>query len=182
MGIVAPVSLENATGEQKEIGERIFARLGGLSSGPSAIYLHNPGFARLFDQTRAYIGEGFSLPPRLAELCMLVTIRFWSAQYAWTVHAPAARKAGLGEELIEAIRANERPAFAAEDEETIFDYVSALLAREQIPEAIQQKALAHLGAAGLVELVAIAGIYSLVGQTCAAFDIPLKEGTLPPWA
>ncbi|MDP6174173.1 MAG: hypothetical protein QGF09_08420 [Rhodospirillales bacterium] len=179
MGIVAPVTLDKATKEQKELGAAIFARLGEKPTGPSSIYLHNPGFAQLFDQVRIHIGEDFSISTKHAELCMLVVIRFWSAQYAWTVHGPAGIKAGLSVELVEAIRTNQRPPFAGDDEETVYDYVSALLARQEIPDQLAQKALALLGEVGLVELVSICGVYTLVGQTCAAFDIALPEGMKP---
>jgi 4-carboxymuconolactone decarboxylase len=180
MGIVAPVSLARATDEQKRIGEELFARLGGRASGPTALYLHNPGFAQLFDGVRRHIADGFSLPTRLTELCMCVTIRFWSAQYAWTVHGPAAVKAGISADAIEAIRTGGTPSFEAEDEETLYAYVSALLAREKIAPELEQRALALFGEVGLVELVAVTGVYSLVGQTCAAFDLPLADGVAPP--
>ncbi|MDP6172878.1 MAG: hypothetical protein QGF09_01770 [Rhodospirillales bacterium] len=183
MGVVKPVSLESAAGEQLETGKFIYGRLGGRLNGPSAIYLHNPGFARIFDEIRAYFaaGGGLSLSPRIAELCMLITVRFWSAKYAWALHAVAGVKAGLSEDIVEALRNEQRPDFTKEDEEAVYDFVSATLERRPISEAVQKKAMDQLGEVGLVELISVCGIYSLVGQTCTVFDIELPDGESSPF-
>lgn len=181
MPIVAPVSPETATDEQRRLGETLFQRTGGLYAGPTALYLHNPGFAQIFDSMRDFVSRGgLSIPPALRLVAVLATTRFWTAQYAWTVQSRIAREAGVGDDVIEAIRAGRRPAFASDDQEVVYDYVSALLERRKPGESLEARALALLGQAGLVELVSVVGMYSLVGLTCAAFDPPLRDGQAPP--
>ena len=53
---------------------------------------------------------------------------------------------------------------------------AALLGTGRVDQALYDAARAHLGDGGLVELVTLAGYYTLVSFTLNAFDVPLPEG------
>ena len=54
-----------------------------------------------------------------------------------------------------------------------------MAARRSIPPEVQERAAAAFGLAGVVELVALCGLYGLMGDMVTAFDIVVEEG-LPP--
>jgi 4-carboxymuconolactone decarboxylase len=60
--------------------------------------------------------------------------------------------------------------------------VDAVVAKRSIPAEVQRRFVAAYGNAGIVELVAVCGLYAIMGYTIAAFDIELEKGLpLPPF-
>ena len=51
-----------------------------------------------------YLRFGAGLSPHLTELVILIVARRWDQDYEWGHHVPLARAAGLGEDVITAIR------------------------------------------------------------------------------
>jgi 4-carboxymuconolactone decarboxylase len=49
-----------------------------------------------------------------------------------------------------------------------------------IPDSLQQRVVAAHGDAGIVELVALCGLYAVMGYMVTAFDIPIEAGFPPP--
>ena len=90
--------------------------------------------------------------------------------------------AGHAQATIDALKAGERPDFAAvpgadaERENMVHDYSVELVANGRVSDDTHQKALALLGEQGLVELVGVIGYYHLVSLTLNAFQVPLPDG------
>lgn len=95
-----------------------------------------------------------------------------TVQYAWSVHEPLARKEGLTEETIAAIRARKKPNLARDDERLIYDLVSELLATKTLSTASFERGNAALGLEGLIEAVSCAGFYGMIGLVLNVFDVP----------
>ena len=121
----------------------------------------------------AFCRYNTSLPKRLSELAILITAKNWRAQYEWYAHEPMARDGGLGDDVIAAIKAGTRPAFAAADEEAVYNLGMELYETQRVSDATFAAAKAQLGEAGVVELVGIMGYYALVSLTLNAFQVPL---------
>ena len=49
-----------------------------------------------------------------------------------------------------------------------------------LPDAVQQRFVAVHGNPGIVELVALCGLYAIMGHMVAAFDIEIEEGLPAP--
>jgi len=56
-----------------------------------------------------------------------------------------------------------------------------VLARESIPQDLQDRVQGALGVSGLVELVVLAGYYQLIAAILFSFDTPLPEGMPAPF-
>ena len=56
-------------------------------------------------------------------------------------------------------------------ERLLVEIVRALLRTHELPEALYTQALAELGRQQLIEAIALAGHYSLIGLTVNAFDV-----------
>ena len=167
------------TDEQRRVADRIRSGPRGGLAGPFWPWLRSPELADRAQKLGEQVRFNSTLSPRLFELAVIVTARHWQAQFEWYAHAPLARKAGLGEEIIAAIQAGTRPQFAAADEAAVYDFATELYARRRVGDAAYAAALAHLGERGVVELVGILGYYALVSMTLNVFGIAVPQGAPP---
>ncbi len=147
---------------------------------PYQLALHCPEFLNKWQQVGEYLRYGTRLPPRLSELAILVTARHWNCQYEWRAHEPHARKNDLPEAVIEAVRHGRRPEFEDPDDEAIHDYCRELHENRAVSEAVYRRVLDRFGAAGVVELTALAGHYAMVAMMLNAHEYGLPEGVAPP--
>lgn len=166
------------TDAQRRVVEQIQSGPRGGLAGPFWPWLRSPDLADRAQNLGAFVRFQSTLPPRLFELAVLVTAQQWKAQFEWYAHAALARKAGLGEDIIAAIRAGTRPALA-EDEAAVYDFAIELYARKRVGDAAYAAALKHLGERGVVELVGILGYYALVSMTLNVFGVEVPGGAAP---
>lgn len=173
---------DDMTDEQRRVHDEIVSGPRGQLVGPLRAALHNPQLTDKWQQFGAFVRYGTSLPPRLRELVILTTGRFWDCQVEWYSHEPLARKSGLAADVIDAIKVDRRPEFANADEEAVYDYCLDLCASHRVSDAHYARALALFGAAGVVDLTALIGYYSMVVMTLNAHEIPVPAGATPPLA
>jgi 4-carboxymuconolactone decarboxylase len=86
----------------------------------------------------------------------------------------------LSSAIADAIAANQRPEGMAKDEETVYDFVSELLAAGSVSDAAFQRVKDAFGERGVVDLVGAVGYYSLVSMTLNVAQVPLPPGVTPP--
>jgi len=151
------------------------------NSGPFAVYLHAPGFGHLAQQLGGYVRLGTSVPPRLSELAILCTARFWQAQYEWAAHAAIAAKQGVKPATIRDLQAGRTPTSAPRDEMAIYAFVRELYATRRVSDATYKRVHKLLGDAGMVELAGILGYYAMVSMILNVFRMPVPEGTPAPF-
>jgi 4-carboxymuconolactone decarboxylase len=145
--------------------------------GPLAVWLHRPELAATAQALGRYCRYETTLPPRLSELAILVLGRTWSAEYEWWAHKPIAIKAGLAEAVADAIRDRRPPPFEREDEALVYEFMTTLHAERAIPDALYARATALLGTDGVIDLVGIAGYYTLISMTIKVFNLMPPAGS-----
>jgi 4-carboxymuconolactone decarboxylase len=148
-------------------------------SGPFGVWLRNPPLADAANKVVLALRENGKLEKRLYELIVLTVVRHWSAQYAWAAHEANARASGLSNEVIEAIRTRKKPAFTKADEALIYDAVSELLAGKVLSTATYERLVKQFGLDTTIELISIAGLYSMVATVLNGFDVPTPNGERP---
>ncbi|MDE3257102.1 MAG: carboxymuconolactone decarboxylase family protein [Gemmatimonadota bacterium] len=175
-----PGQLERAelNEEQARIYDAILETRGSIA-GPFGIWLHSPELADRAQSLGEFVRYRTCLEPRLSELAILVTARFWDCQVEWSLHEPFAAESGLNEGIIDAVRHGRDPDFGRDDERAVYEYVSELLDNRFVPDDVFNAAQEAVGTAGVVELTGIAGYYSLVAQTLNAFQVRVPEGCAP---
>src|SRR5438046_9206583 len=67
----------------------------------------------------------------------------------------------------------------AKDEETVYDFVSELLATGSVSDATFQRVKDAFGERGVVDLVGAVGYYSLVSMTLNVAQVQLPDGVTP---
>jgi 4-carboxymuconolactone decarboxylase len=123
---------------------------------------------------------GTILPPKLNELAILVTARRWNSQIEWHIHAEAARKAGLGDEVIDALKNAEEPKFVDKAEAIVYEYARQLQTHGTVAESVYSRVVGQWGAVGVDELTAVIGYYTMVSMTLNAHEIPMPDEQAGP--
>jgi 4-carboxymuconolactone decarboxylase len=178
MARVEKLKPENLTPEQKKLYDDI-AGARGVVGGPFAIWLRQPAIADVANRFGNAVRLHGKLDKRLFELMTIVVARHWGAQYEWFVHVEAARKAGVTDAAIEAIRTGGTPDFAGEDERLVHAIVRELSETKRLSDASYRQALDFFGLDLLVELITATGFYTLVAMMLNAFDVDTPDGSRP---
>ncbi|QBY55067.1 MULTISPECIES: carboxymuconolactone decarboxylase family protein [Cupriavidus] len=174
-----PLKPEELTPEQMEVHAAIAAGPRGQVRGPLAMWLHRPGLANRAQALGQYCRYDSSLSPRLSELAILVMARTWMSEFEWWAHKPIALKAGVAEDVVEAIRTGRAPAFVKEDERVIHEFLTELHATRNVPDELYRRAMAVLGKDQVVDLVGLAGYYTLISMTINVFGVVPPDGSAP---
>lgn len=173
------LSADDMTEAQARVAEEAASGKRGRVPAPLRAWLHSPEFGARAQCLGEFLRYDTSLGPRLSELAILVTARFWTSHYEWYAHKREALKAGLDPAVIEAIAVRAPPPLAGPKEKAVYDYATALHETRLVPDTVHAAALSELGEAGLVELVGLLGYYTLVSMTLNAFEIGLPPGETP---
>lgn len=173
------VAREAATDEQRRVGDFIFKKRNEIHAGPSATMLHIPQLAERFELMREHILAA-GLPADLMQLMTLVVARYWGVDYVWNVRVDLSRKAGINESIIDAIRDRRTPKFSDPRQEAIYTYAMELMSPSGPSDAAHEAALKVLGRVELlIEIVAVAGLYSFLALQGRAADLAIQPGATP---
>jgi len=155
-----------------------------MLSGPFNVALRSPELTKQIQAMSQYLRARTTLPPRLAELAILITARHWSAQYEWWGHYPMAMKAGVSPATAADIAAGKRPTQMQPDEEAVYDFLTALQDRHAVDDAVFTRAKAALGERQLVDLIGLVGLYDTVSMMLDVGKVGVPPGAtpLPPLA
>jgi 4-carboxymuconolactone decarboxylase len=173
---------QTLTPEQRRVYDAIVSGPRGELRGPLRAALHRPELADKWQQLGELLRYRTSLPPRLSELAILVTARHCDCQLEWLIHAEMARKAGLGDEVIENIRTRRPIERIDPAERDVYAYAEELNRTNTVGEETHRRIRERFGTVGVVELTALIGYYTMVAMTLNAHDIPLPDGAAPPLA
>uniref|UniRef100_I2Q467 Carboxymuconolactone decarboxylase-like domain-containing protein n=1 Tax=Desulfovibrio sp. U5L TaxID=596152 RepID=I2Q467_9BACT len=172
---------DNLPPDAHALYDRLAAKRGHID-GMYRTLLNHPALTAQVSGLGTFFRFGESvLPADLRELVILWTARRLGAAYEWTKHEPEARQTGLGEAAIEAIRRGERPGTLSRLEKAALAAADAALAPASLDPAHQTILEEALGRQGLLEIVVLAGFYRMIAGVIFAFDVPLPEGTPPPF-
>jgi 4-carboxymuconolactone decarboxylase len=177
-----PLDTNNLTLEQQDALRALLNGPIGAVRGPSEAWLRSPGIANPALRLVEYCRYGTALPHDVAELVILVTGAHWRSQFEFWGHARAARAAGIPPEAIEAIRTGARPQLDRPDLQVAYDLMTEYFATNRVSDATYARATATFAPRELVDLIGVAGLYSLVSMTLNIFEVPVPEGQTPPFA
>lgn len=141
---------------------------------------NNPAVARAVGALGGHLRFAGVLPDDARELAILRYAARQGFGYEWSHHQRPARRAGIPEDIVAALAGDGVPEGLAPERRAVVQAVDAVAARRSIPEEVQERVAAAFGLAGVVELVALCGLYALMGYTVTAFDIAVEEGLPRP--
>ncbi len=144
--------------------------------GPTGIRLHSPVIAEHCQAMVDYFRNESALSPRMQEVAILVTARAHDSEFEWAAHEDAARRAGVPEETILAVLHGAALGQLDPEDALIIAFGRELFATRHVSERLYARAVSHLGAKALVELVSFMAMYAGTAYLLAAFDMQLPDG------
>lgn len=153
----------------------------GYLTGPFDALLRAPAVGDQLAGLGALLRFESTLTARQRELVIVIVAAHWHARFAWNSHVVYAREAGVPEAALAALAAGARPVLDDPDDQLVADHVGEMV-RTGVVDAETYEGVRHLlGDQGLVELVVLAGYYSLEAFVLNTFDVPLPPGAVDPW-
>ena len=152
----------------------------GSLTGPFNAWLQVPHIGRAFASAGEQLRFSSSLDAVTRELVILTVGAHWRSEFEFWAHAGIARDAGMEENLISAIESGSaaaiREASTSDAHLIIYEAVCKLMEHGVIPPPQLAQLTATVGESTAVEIVALAGYYTLVSFTLNTFAVPLPEG------
>ena len=130
-----PLTWDQMSPAQRKMVEDLVAGPRSGADGPFNVLLRSPEMGNLAQAFGASTRFNQSMPRKLNELAIIITGRYWTAQYEWTAHKRAALAAGLDPAIVDAIQNGRRPAGMAKDEEAVYTFCDELLKTKQVSDA-----------------------------------------------
>jgi len=152
-----------------EAGKKLYdVRVDGF--GPGGIRLYSPSVAETMTAVNEYLRRKSGLDPRLVELAILVTAREMDCEYVWTAHEPAAKKAGVAQDMIDAVKYR-KPVTALGDKEAVIIQLGRdSIVKHKVGSDTFAHAIKLFGNQGVVNIVSLMGDYAATTMLLNAAD------------
>ena len=143
------------------------------ATGPGSVMLNAPEVAQRALGLAAYLRTDTSLSPRIRELAMLLAARENDCQFIWNAHAPPARREGLRDELVDALRDKRDLPSLAEDELAVVNFGREFFRTRRVSQESFDAVVGHFGVNGTTELATLMGCYAMLAFNVNAFGVEL---------
>ena len=168
------------TPRQREAHQGIVSGPRKGAAGPFNALLRSPDLADRVQRVGEYVRFHTTIPAPLNEMAILITGRFWSAQFEFWAHRRLARAAGLSDAIIDAIAEGRRPSPMSNDERLVYEFCTELFHHRAIADETFRAVVERFGEQGVIDLIAASGYYSIVSMVLNVDRYPLPEGEAPP--
>src|SRR5262249_61217341 len=130
--------------EHRAVFDAVAERRGGVR-GPFTILLQSPMLCRRVLDVGSYLRHSSHMTADVRELAVIATARAHDCPYVWAAHAPAARRAGISDAVVVAVRDWGGLASLPSAERDAVDYVRQLLRTNYVSEAVFDRLLTRYG-------------------------------------
>ena len=119
------------------------------------------------------------LPKDVTEIIIIMTGRYWMAQYEWNSHKTAALQNGVSPSIVDAIATGKRPTGMSPEMEVAYNFIDELLTTHQATDATFKAAKDKYGEKGVVDMIGLSGWYCLVSMLLNVDRYPLPRASSP---
>jgi 4-carboxymuconolactone decarboxylase len=173
-----PLTYEQMSPEQKTMTDHALAGRGPV--GMFNIAVRTPEAGDLLFTMGDRVRFHMAVPDKLKEMAIIITARYWAAQFEWLAHRQAAVQAGLSEDKVKAIAEGRRPVAMSTDEEAVYNFITELFKTKQVSDETFAAAQKTVGERGIVDLLASAGFYQIVSMFMNVDRLPLANADQKP--
>ncbi|MBV9814256.1 MAG: carboxymuconolactone decarboxylase family protein [Alphaproteobacteria bacterium] len=160
--------------EHHDIIEAI-TRSRGAIQGPFTMFLHCPELAGRVAHLGAFVRFEGALDMRARVLAAMTVARELDAVYVWGAQTGGARRLGVSEDIITAIRENHSRGIPPEDAEKI-EFTRQLLRKHRVDDKAADSLRNRFGDEGFIELTGAIGYYSMLAMTVNACELEAAPG------
>src|SRR5215831_10891833 len=147
----------------------------GSLQGPFTVFLHAPELAGRVAHLGAYVRFEGELDMRVRVLAAMTVARELDAVYVWGAQTGSARKQGVPESTITAIREGHSRGVPSEDAQ-IIDFTRRLLREHRVDNATFEALRKRFGERQLLELTGTIGYYAMLAMTVNACELEAAPG------
>jgi 4-carboxymuconolactone decarboxylase len=104
---------------------------------------------------------------------MLIAARENDCQFIWNAHAPPARRAGLRDEIVDALRERREIPSPAQDEIAVLNYGREFFRTRKVSQSAFDSVVNQFGVNGATELTTLLGCYAMLAFNVNAFGVEL---------
>ena len=168
---VAPITgKSDVAAEHQAVVDQVMQVFGGVR-GPFSMLLHSPKLAERMLGLVTFFRDGSIVPPKLRSVAILTAVREREAAYVWAAQVAAARRNGLGEDVIDLIRAKGDPAKLPAEEREIVTFTRQLMRANRVDQGLFDALAKRHDAQWMVELTAAANYFALLSGIVNAFEV-----------
>jgi 4-carboxymuconolactone decarboxylase len=165
---------EEVAPKDRAIFDSIVASRGAVQ-GPFTMFLHCPELAGRLAHLGAFVRFEGSLDMRARVLAAMTVAREFEALYVWGAQTGGARRLGVPEAAIAAIRESHSRGLLPEDVQ-IVEFTRELLRRHRVSDDSARALRARFGDEGFIELTGAIGYYSMLAMTVNACELEPAPG------
>jgi 4-carboxymuconolactone decarboxylase len=147
----------------------------GALQGPFTMFLHCPELAGRLAHLGAFVRFEGSLDMRVRVLAAMAVARELDAVYVWGAQTGSARRQGVPETTITAIREKHSRGIPPEDAQ-IVDFTRELMRKHRVDDATFKALQTRFGDDGLIQLTGAIGYYSMLSMTVNACELEAAPG------
>ena len=147
----------------------------GALQGPFTMFLHCPELAGRLAHLGAFVRFEGALDMRVRVLAAMTVARELDAVYVWGAQTGGARRQGVPEATIAAIREKHSRGIPPEDAQ-IVDFTRELVRKHRVNAATVTALQARFGNEGFIELTGAIGYYSMLAMTVNACELEAAPG------
>ncbi len=167
-------SKEHVAPKDHAVFDSIVASRGAVQ-GPFTMFLHSPELAGRIAHVGAYVRFEGSLDMRVRVLAAMTVAREFDALYVWGAQTGGARRLGVPDTTIAAIRENHSRGIPPEDAQ-IVEFTRLLLRKHRIDDATAKAMLARFGNDEFIQLTGAIGYYTMLCMTVNACELEAAQG------
>lgn len=139
--------------------------------GPFSMVLHSPQLAERVLPLVTFFREDSVVDVKLRVVAILSAVREREAAYVWAAQVGFARRSGLGEDVIDLIRAKGDAGKLPDEERDIVTYVRQLMRTNRVDQKAFDALKSRHNEQWMVELTAAANFYALLCGIANAFEV-----------
>ena len=168
---IAPITRRDRVPEEhRPVFDAVAEGRGGVR-GPFSILMHSPVLCRRHLDVGTCLRFNSQVKPDSRELAVIATAREKDCPYVWAAHAPAARKAGISDAAVTAVRDRGDLTSLPPAERDVVDYVRQILRTNHVAQPLFDRLRGQFGVPWLVELTCLIGHYGIVTAILNAFEV-----------
>ena len=167
--------------ELREAFDHETANSGGVvASGPGSAMIHSAEMRRRANHLVFYLREASVLPKKLQELIMIITARSMDCLFIWNAHAAGARREGISDAFVDALRDKKPLPPLPPDEQLVADYVLQSFKDHRVNQSIFDAVMKEYGARGATEISTWMGYYTMLAFNVNSFEVDLPDDHQEP--
>ena len=142
----------------------------GALQGPFTMFLHSPELAGRLAHLGAYVRFEGSLDMRVRVLAAMTVARELDAVYVWGAQTGGARRLGVPEATITAIRESHSRGIPPDDAQ-IVEFTRTLMRKHRVDDATAKALRGRFGDDGFIQLTGAIGYYGMLAMTVNACEL-----------